>query len=141
MTLTLTSNDLESHIIVNVSSTLTNTTIWFVAALCLIVDVWMYVRTDGWTFLPGLLGHLRGDDVKTHTTLAVYVFHLWYAVSCITCSVYCHLQCADFLASFHVPQSCRRVHACRADVRALWVERHSNLQAAATAAAAAAGLY
>jgi len=38
MTLTLTSDDLESHIVVNVSSTLTN-----VAALCLIVDV----RTDG----------------------------------------------------------------------------------------------
>jgi len=32
VTLTLTSDDLESHIIVNVSSTLTNTTIWFVAA-------------------------------------------------------------------------------------------------------------
>jgi len=39
VTLTLTSDDLESHIIVNVSSTLTNATIWFVAALSLIVDV------------------------------------------------------------------------------------------------------
>jgi len=39
MTLTLTSDDLESHIVVNVSLTLTNTTIWFVAALSLIVDV------------------------------------------------------------------------------------------------------
>ena len=66
MTLTLTSDDLESDIIVNDSSTLTNTTIWFVAALSLIVDVRMYVRTngrtygrsDGRTFLPGLLGHL-----------------------------------------------------------------------------------
>jgi len=47
VTLTLTLDDLESHIIVNVSSTLTNSTIWFVAALCLIVDV----RTDGRTFL------------------------------------------------------------------------------------------
>ena len=47
MTLTFTSDDVESHIIVIVSSTLTNTTIWFVAALSLIVDVWM-----------GLLGHL-----------------------------------------------------------------------------------
>jgi len=46
VTLTLTSDDLESHIIVNVSSTLTNTTIWFVAALSLIVDVRMY----GWTY-------------------------------------------------------------------------------------------
>jgi len=39
MTLTLTSDDLESHIVVNDSSTLTNTNIWFVAALSLIVDV------------------------------------------------------------------------------------------------------
>ena len=66
MTLTLTSDDLESHVVVNISSTLTNTTIWFVAALCLIVDVWtdrrMDVHTDGRTFLPGLLGH--GYDLK-----------------------------------------------------------------------------
>jgi len=41
VTLTLTSDDLESHIIMNVSSTLTNTTIWFVAAMSLIGDVWM----------------------------------------------------------------------------------------------------
>jgi len=60
VTLTVTSDDLESHIVVNVSSTLTNTTIWFVAALCFIVDI----RTYGWTFLPGLLGHLSGDDLK-----------------------------------------------------------------------------
>jgi len=45
--LTLTSDDLESHIIVNVSSTLTNTTIWFVAALSMIVDVQTYRHTDG----------------------------------------------------------------------------------------------
>ena len=42
---------------------------WFVAALCFIVDVRTYVRTDGRTdgrtFLPGLLGHLSGDDLKT----------------------------------------------------------------------------
>jgi len=31
VTLTLTSDDLESHIIVNISLTLTNITIWFVA--------------------------------------------------------------------------------------------------------------
>ena len=43
MTLTLTMDDLESHIVVNVSLTLTNTTIWFVAALCFIV----HVRMDG----------------------------------------------------------------------------------------------
>jgi len=35
--------DLESHIVMNVSSTLTNTTIWFVAAL------FDYGRTDGRT--------------------------------------------------------------------------------------------
>ena len=65
---TLTSDDLESDIVVNDSSTLTNTTIWFVAALSLIVDVHMdvrmYGRTYGRTFLPDLLGHLRGDDLK-----------------------------------------------------------------------------
>jgi len=53
-------DDLESQIVVNVSSTLTNNTIWFVAALCFIVDG----RTDGRTFLPGLLGRLSGDDLK-----------------------------------------------------------------------------
>jgi len=38
----------ESHIIVNLSSTLTNTIIiWFVAALCLIVDVRTDLRMDG----------------------------------------------------------------------------------------------
>jgi len=46
-TLTLTSDDLESHIVVNVSSTLTSTTIWIVAALCFIVDVRTDVRTYG----------------------------------------------------------------------------------------------
>jgi len=58
VTLTLTSDDIRSHIVVNVSSTLTNTTICFVAALCFIV------RTDGRTFLPDLLSHLSGDDLK-----------------------------------------------------------------------------
>jgi len=47
VTLTLTSDDLESHIIVNVSLTLRNTTIWFVAALCFIVDVRTDVLMDG----------------------------------------------------------------------------------------------
>jgi len=42
VTLTLTSDDLESDIIVNDSSTVTNTTNWFVAALSLIVDVRTY---------------------------------------------------------------------------------------------------
>jgi len=49
VTLTLTSDDLESHIVVNVSLTLTNFTIWFVVALSLIVDVRTYVRMDGRT--------------------------------------------------------------------------------------------
>jgi len=40
VTLTLTSDDLESHIVVNVSSTLT---------LCFIVDVQTYGHTYGWT--------------------------------------------------------------------------------------------
>jgi len=69
--LTLTSDDLESDIIVNDSSTLTNTTIWFVAALSLIVDV----RTDGQTLLPGLLGHLWGDDLKSE----------WWDVGMVMC--------------------------------------------------------
>jgi len=51
MTLTLTSDELESHMVMNVSSTLTNSTIWFVAALSLIVDVRTYVRTDGRTYV------------------------------------------------------------------------------------------
>ena len=70
LTLTLTSDDLESHIVVNVSSTsLTNATIWFVAALCFIVDVRTDVHTvgtDGRTYLPGLLGHFSGDDLKSY---------------------------------------------------------------------------
>ena len=65
LTLTLTSDNLESHIIVNVSSTLTNTTIWFVAALSLIVDVgtYMYVRTDGHYYRVNEV--ISGDDLKT----------------------------------------------------------------------------
>ena len=61
--MTLTSDDLESHIVVNVSLTLTNTTIWFVDALCFIVNIWTDGRTHRRTFLPGLLGHLSGDDL------------------------------------------------------------------------------
>jgi len=65
VTLTLTWNDLESDIIVNDSSTLTNTTIWFVAALSL----WTYVRMYGRTVLPGLFGHLGGYDLKIRKTV------------------------------------------------------------------------
>jgi len=50
VTLTVTSDDLESRIIVNASSTLTDASIWFVAALSLIVDVWMYKQTDGYFY-------------------------------------------------------------------------------------------
>jgi len=60
----LTSDDLESHIVVNVSLTLTNTTIWFVAALCIIVDV-RSLRTDG-HFTGFILGYLSGDDLKMY---------------------------------------------------------------------------
>ena len=54
------------------------TTIWFVAALSLIVDV----RTDGRTFLPGLLGHLGGDDLKTRNTAVSVTAVLRVTVSC-----------------------------------------------------------
>ena len=56
------------RIVVNDSSTLTNNTIWFVAGLSLIVDVRTYGRTDGRTFLPGLLSHLGGDDLNIGKT-------------------------------------------------------------------------
>jgi len=39
--------------------------------------LWTYVRTDvrtdGRTFLPGLLGHLGGDDLKTQYSSEVMV--------------------------------------------------------------------
>jgi len=56
MTLTLTSDDLESHIIVNVSLTLTNTTIglWLHC-----VWLWTYERMDGWTYVQ-TDGHFTG---------------------------------------------------------------------------------
>jgi len=49
VTLTRTSDDLKSHSVINVSSTLTNTTIWSVAPLSFIVDVRTYGRTYGRT--------------------------------------------------------------------------------------------
>ena len=61
----MTSDDLESHIIVNVSSTLTHSTIWFVAALCLIVDV----RTDGRTDEVDFWQTLKSRDSITRTKL------------------------------------------------------------------------
>jgi len=74
VTLTLTSDDLESHIVVNVSSTLTNITIWFVAVWCLIVNARL---TDGRTFLPGVLAHLSGgDDLKTAKSLEMILLSI-----------------------------------------------------------------
>ena len=100
VTLTLTSDDLESHIVVNVSSTLTNTTIWFVAALSLIVDVRTdgrtdertYVCTDRRTFLLGLLGHLLRDDLKIWDSYQWHVFGIVY-------------QSLDWLC-FHITAEC-----------------------------------
>ena len=53
VTLTLTWDDTESHIVVNGSSTLTNITIWFVVALSLIMDILpvfgrLYYRSSLW---------------------------------------------------------------------------------------------
>jgi len=63
MTLTLTSDDLERYIVMNVSWTLTNNTIWFVAALCFIVDVWTYRRTDIFTgFIRSSLRRWPNND-------------------------------------------------------------------------------
>jgi len=70
VTLTLTLDGLESHIIANVSSTLTNSNIWFVAALSLIVDVRTDVHTDGRmygrtdVFTGFIRSSLRRDDLK-----------------------------------------------------------------------------
>ena len=62
MTLTLTSDDLESHIVVNVSSTLTNSDL---VCGCIVFDCGRTDgRTDVRTYVPGLLGHLSGDDIK-----------------------------------------------------------------------------
>jgi len=65
--MTLTSDDLESHIVVNVSSTLTNTTVWFVTALCFIVDV--------------------QTDIFTVFGRPYYRSCLWYNVSSVCLSV------------------------------------------------------
>ena len=51
VTLTSTSDDLESHIVADVLSTSTNITYWLVATLSLIVDG----RTDGWTDMFSLI--------------------------------------------------------------------------------------
>jgi len=78
VTLTLTSDDLESHIIVNVSSTLTNSNIWFVAALSLIVDVRMDVRTDIFTGFIRSSRRRRPKNEKKHThTHNHFMVALW----------------------------------------------------------------
>jgi len=70
MILTMTSGDLVCHIVVNVSSTVTNTTIWFVAALCLIVDVQMDVRTYGWTDI--FTGFIRSSPERHKNSGTAY---------------------------------------------------------------------
>ena len=56
--LTLTSDDLESHIVENDFSTSTNTIYWLVATLSSIVDVRTDGRTDGRTFFTNSTSHL-----------------------------------------------------------------------------------
>ena len=73
MTLTLTSDDLESHIIVNISSTLINTTICFVAALFFIVDVqFSLAATSGTSALEVFLYEMRCINVR-FTYLLTYL--------------------------------------------------------------------
>ena len=55
VTLTSTSDDLESHIVVYVLSTSTNIIYWLVATLRLIVDGLTDGRTDGWTDMFSLI--------------------------------------------------------------------------------------
>ena len=55
VTLTSTSDDLESHIVAHVLSTSTNITYWYVATLRLIVDGLTDGRTDGWTDMFSLI--------------------------------------------------------------------------------------
>jgi len=56
VTLTLTSDALESHVVVNVSSTLTNATRSYLVCGCIAFHCGRTdVRTYGRTFLPGLL--------------------------------------------------------------------------------------
>ena len=93
MTLNLTSDNLESHIVVNVSSTLTNTTIWFVTALCFVVDVqtygrtyihmYTYGRTDGrtdiftgfiWSSLKAIIDSRLHPRCTTHYEYFLVVF-------------------------------------------------------------------
>jgi len=59
--MTLTPDDLESHIVVNVSSHLNK--YHYLVCGC-IVDVQM----DRRTLLPGLLGHFSGDDLTKYVT-------------------------------------------------------------------------
>jgi len=118
VTLTLTSDDLESHIIMNVLSTLTNTTIWFVAASCLIVDVRTTnvrtdVRTDGRTLLQRLLGPLRrwpneADTRMVHWWALIDIIHLiWTGQSPPSSSVQCNENTAtdmDVMASVMISE-------------------------------------
>ena len=90
VTLTLTLDDLESHIVMNVSSTLTNTIIWFVAALSLIVNVRMDVRMDGHFYQVYWV--ISGDDLKMLTVCLILYKPKTY--NCKNCS------CLQFRVNF-----------------------------------------
>jgi len=91
LTLTLTSDDRESHIIVNVSVTLTNSTTWFVAALSLIVNVRVYERMDGRTYgqtdiFTGFIRlFLRWPEKWTHMARYPASFATWWW--CLWCLI------------------------------------------------------
>ena len=72
LTLTLTLDDLESHIIVNVSLTLKIPLCGCIVFDCGRTDIWTD-HTDGRTFLPWLLGHLSGDDLKIWWSLSMWL--------------------------------------------------------------------
>jgi len=96
--LDLTSDDLESHIIVNVLSTLTNATIWFVHG-CIVfhcgrTDVRTYVRTYIRTD-----GHYYREhyDIMTvnrvRTLISELAYRPWYGrdethAGCVACCAY-----------------------------------------------------
>jgi len=60
VTLTLTLVDLESY---HRECLIDLNKYHYLVCSC-IVDIRMYSPPPGWTFLPGLLGHLSGDDLK-----------------------------------------------------------------------------
>jgi len=78
----------DSHIVVNVSSTIINTNIWFVAALCFIVDV----RTYGWMdiftgFIRSSLRKWPKNGVSGSITFHKSKLHIIY-INLLTNSVF-----------------------------------------------------